>query len=462
MKIRIVIGVLFCCILFCFSCEEESFYVYQRDYELPWPEWIFSHWVWEDEGTQESIIELVDGYLNRNIPVGAIVIDSPWEAGTGGDPTKGYNTFEWDNNLYPDPKGMVDYFHSKGIKVMIWITCVINTDAPNYQYAKDKGYFLKDGAVYQWWKGYGSWIDYKNPEAVEYWHSLMDRILDLGIDGWKVDGADFSLYEQDNEALWDEYKELYYRDFFDYTREKLGNDRVITARPIDATMLPSYRTVSPFAPQDINFCGWVGDQPTNWKGIRMALDNILLSAKMGYLGAGSDIGGYMTWAYIKEVFIRWGQFGAFCPIMEVANGGFGGTFTPWDFDEQTARIYRKFVNIHYDLIPYFDKQYEIAWNEGRSMILPPSGTWDDYNAEAEYGDPDYILDEVDYSYKLGPDIFVAIMYEPGTSRSITFPEGDNWVDWWDGTVYTGGTTIDYSCPLDKFPAFRREGASFPR
>ena len=41
----------------------------------------------------------------------------------------------------------------------------------------------------RWWKGSGALIDYTNPEAVEWWHRLMDRALSLGVDGWKMDGS---------------------------------------------------------------------------------------------------------------------------------------------------------------------------------------------------------------------------------------------------------------------------------
>ena len=47
---------------------------------LPFPAWSFEHWVWEDESTQECR-GLVAGYLERDIPVGAIIIDSPWSTG---------------------------------------------------------------------------------------------------------------------------------------------------------------------------------------------------------------------------------------------------------------------------------------------------------------------------------------------------------------------------------------------
>ena len=34
------------------------------------------------------------------------------------------------------------------------------------------------------------------------------------------------------------------------------------------------------------------------------------------------------------------------------NGG-NGPHAPWLFDEETVNIYRKFVNIHYELLPFF-------------------------------------------------------------------------------------------------------------
>lgn len=44
------------------------------------PRWAFEPWVWEDNtNTQASTLNLVQGYLDRQIPVGAVIDDSPWE-----------------------------------------------------------------------------------------------------------------------------------------------------------------------------------------------------------------------------------------------------------------------------------------------------------------------------------------------------------------------------------------------
>ena len=43
------------------------------------PDWVFDHWVWEDDvNTQQAVMDLVNSYAERGIPVGAVIIDSPW------------------------------------------------------------------------------------------------------------------------------------------------------------------------------------------------------------------------------------------------------------------------------------------------------------------------------------------------------------------------------------------------
>ncbi len=410
----------------------------------PWPEWAFRHWVWEDESTQESATTMVEDYLDRGIDVGAIIIDSPWETG--------YNTFVWDTERFPDPQGFIDEMHAADVRVFLWITPAINTDVePLYGEAADAGYFMlaEEGgepAVVEWWKGEGSLIDYFNPEAVAWWHGLMDPVLDMGIDGWKTDGLDFAAILADyspgagREVERLEYSHAYYRDFFDYTRQRLGDDRLITARPNDTYGADIGGDLTAFAPVDINWAAWVGDQDADFTGLQAALLNMVWSSDYGYVAFGSDIGGYRddgsALGRDKETFIRWAQLGAFCPVME--NGG-GGEHRPWMFDEETADIYRDLVDLHHALLPYLMEEGGRAFAEGTSLMT--------------------FLDEDTFEYMLGRDVFVAPMIEPGTSRQVTFPADGDW-QWLygDRAVYSGGTTATLEVPLDAFPAFVRVGA----
>ena len=105
------------------------------------------------------------------------------------------------------------------------------------------------------------------------------------------------------------------------------------SRPVDGVLkFPKLEFLYlSYAPNDVMFSGWVGDQHGDWDGLKEALTNIIRSAFKGYLNFGSDIGGYKTdsgskLGRTKEVFTRWFQFGALMPLME--NGG-AGEHRPW-------------------------------------------------------------------------------------------------------------------------------------
>jgi len=413
----------------------------------PWPEWIFYHWVWEDEGTRQSATQLVDDYLMRDIPVGAIIIDSPWETG--------YNTFEFDDSLYGGAQSMIDSFHNKDVRVLLWITGIINTDQDSlYDYAASQSYFMQqnsadDSSLVNWWKGSGSLIDFYNPNAVTWWVGLMDKALALGIDGWKCDGTDYysSVFKYspylDSNVQRIDYSHSYYQLFHDVTRDSLGNDRVNLLRPVDNYGTDIGGEIASFAPNDISFAGWVGDQDATFDGLKKALNNMYYSAEENYLSFGSDIGGYREDSNYpvngrsKELFIRWAQLGAFSPIME--NGG-GGEHRPWQFDQQTVDIYRTFVKLHHSLVPYLMQTASNSYVAGTSMVS--------------------FFDKTDYGYLLGIDLFVAPIIEMGNNIDVAFPSGDNWVYLFDSTqIYAGGTTQSLIIPLDEYPVFMREGAA---
>ncbi len=399
----------------------------------PWPEWVLEHWVWENEGDQESALALVNGYLERDIPVGAAIIDRPWEVEV--------TSFEPDPARYPDMGGLVEDFHARGVRVFLWTVSMINENASTFEHAKNNGYLLSDGKTVKWWAGKGGLLDYTNPSAVTWWHGLMDRMLDLGIDGWKCDGTDpyilllGNAYGMGGAVTWADYRDAYYRDFYEYTRSRMGPDRVITARPCDSYIGLSIPFA--FAPQDVNHSGWVGDQDGDFGGLRSALANMEASSRLGYSNFGSDIGGFRG-PEGRELFVRWTQLGALCPVME--NGG-GGEHRPWMYEPDVSSLYRTYAVLHHELIPYLYSQGARSWEQGRSLMRFRPGP--------------------DHQYLLGNNIFVAPFVKEGTSREVLLPNG-RWIDWLDEErVYEGNVPHRLEFPLERFPVFVREGSIVP-
>lgn len=62
-----------------------------------------------------------------------------------------------------------------------------------------------------------------------------------------------------------------------------------------------------------------------------------------------------------------------------------------------------------------------------------------------------------WEYVLGSDILVAPIVENVTQQTVTFPSGNNWVDWWTNQTYTGGSEQTFTVPLKSFTVYRRQG-----
>jgi alpha-glucosidase (family GH31 glycosyl hydrolase) len=162
----------------------------------------------------------------------------------------------------------------------------------------------------------------------------MDKVLDMGFDGWKCDGTDpmvalirpwpYSSHLKRYISL-HEYGHQYYGSFYNHTKSK-NSDALIMARPVDSLKGLTYWA---YAPKYVMFSGWVGDQDSSADGFYKAMLNIIHSASKGYLSFGFDIGGYRGQNISKAIYLRWVQTGALLPFME--NGG-NGKHQPWKFD----------------------------------------------------------------------------------------------------------------------------------
>jgi alpha-glucosidase (family GH31 glycosyl hydrolase) len=79
----------------------------------------------------------------------------------------GVNNFKWDTTKYPNSTWMIQQFHNMGIRVILWVTSMINYDSDNYQYAYEHLYLLNNGTstarivstnvstgeLIKWWHG---------------------------------------------------------------------------------------------------------------------------------------------------------------------------------------------------------------------------------------------------------------------------------------------------------------------
>jgi alpha-glucosidase (family GH31 glycosyl hydrolase) len=428
------------------------------------PRWAFRPWISKDISTDADTRAFVAGFRDRGIPVGAVVLDSPWETD--------YNTFVPDPARYPAFDRLVADLHADGIRLVLWTTSLINQSSldleeggstypgpsPNYQVGADCGFYINEGESYLWWKGLGSALDFSDREAVGWWHRQQDALLDLGIDGWKLDfGEDYidqvPIATDDGEVSLQTYSEAYYRDFYEYGRARRGANFVTMVRPYDKSYAFPGRF---YARPEHAPVAWVGDNRRDFVGLVDALDHVFRSARAGYAMVGSDVGGYLDrddqdfnvfLPFDTLVFARWTAASALMPFMQLHGRANIAPWTVPDHVDETVAMYRFWATLHDEMVPFF-YSLTAAQHAGGAPVLRPIGD----AIESWTGD---------WRWQVGDALLVAPILDASGSRDVALPDGI-WYDWWDGARQAGGVAVRIEAmPRDRIPLYAREGAIVP-
>ncbi len=437
------------------------------------PRWAFRPWISKDISNGPDTYDFVEGFEARDIPVGVVVLDSPWETN--------YNTFVPNPERYPDFGDMVADLRARDVRVVLWVTQMINDlsfdvepngdfysgPAENFAEPLACGWFVNDGETYGWWKGRGAGIDFFHPDARAFWHRLQDPLFDLGVAGFKLDFGESYIRTSEvrthaGTVPHQEYSEAYYRDFYAYGAARVGLEEFVTmVRPYDKSYDFEGRF---FARPEHAPVAWVGDNRRDYVGLVDALDHIFRSAAAGYVVVGSDLGGYLDRDDANVLgeenvkipldpvnFMRWTAQSALTPFMQLHGRA---NITPWTFPERSEEVvanYRFWAKLHDELVPFFYAVAEQAYAGGPVRMIEPLGV------EAEWPG--------DYRYLLGGAMLVAPVIDDTGLRDVELPDGATWYPLLDPSAdaLAGGQLledVDVSDPT-RIPVFVREGAILP-
>jgi alpha-glucosidase (family GH31 glycosyl hydrolase) len=452
-------------ILLYYSCLELSFrgrpFSRQRHGNPPLtPAWALECWLWEDDSnTAVRVDTLLAGYARYDIPVRTILLDSPW--------SMQYNDFIIDTIRYPDPDQWFARMQANGYRLVLWMTSMVNSQSDDtrirdsqswFDKAGKLGYIAGNGSQIKWWKGKGGFIDYTNKDAVAWWNGLQQKVFDLGIDGWKLDGTATLFYsmagpipvfcKQTSKGLMTtrQYMDHYYRD--EYAHGLKENPEFVTlARSIDRWFHPEG-----FAPLDAAPVTWVGDQKHTWQsptkvsnqpksdsrdGIELAMKNIMAAARVGYNIIGSDIAGFSGKEIPPRLYIRWTEFSTFCGLF--LNGGHGERAL-WKRSQEELEIIRKFSWLHTELIPYIYSYVVSAHNGGPVLQRPVRGK---------------------YHYLFGDNFLIAPIYCDNIMSEVNLPAGKWRYFFDDKDLIQGPLTFKREFQMNEYPVYIREGAIIP-
>jgi alpha-glucosidase (family GH31 glycosyl hydrolase) len=420
------------------------------------PPWLFGVWK-TSVGGQESVIAEMQKLRTLKIPVSAVfaydAVDS--EANLGWPVV----TFAGRQpGPYPDPKTYTRVLHDLGFKVLNYLTADFHLDRPNYGEPALHGFLVRraDGRPYIHPGFQVAWLDYSDPDAVLWWGASWRRALeDLGYDGGMLDLGELIPADA---LLADGTSGLQSHNRYPLLYAKAAWENAQAVRPGGdfALVLRS----GSLGAQRFQSAQWNGDAVMRWQGPDGLQSMIPAGLSFGLSGFPywhAEVAGYvqadLSQEQERELWLRWLQLATWTCLLRDHLGDYPRPGVEVWSDEGTLNAFRIAARSHASLVPYL---YSLAAEATRTG-LPVMR----YMALEAPDDPRAW--QQDQSFFLGPNLLVAPVVEAGaTTRRVYLPAGE-WVDYWRGTLYTGGQEVTVPAPLDASgpPVFARAGSIVP-
>jgi alpha-glucosidase len=177
---------------------------------------------------------------------------------------------------------------------------------------------------------------------------------------------------------------------------------------------------------------------------------VINSGLSGLAFTGPDIGGF-TGNAEPELYTRWLQLGSMMPFFRVHTSAETTAHEPWAFGEPYEEIARRYINMRYELLPFFYSLFAQNAENGTPILRPMF-----------MADPsDNRLRKIEDAFMVGDTLMVAPILEKGqTQREVCFPRG-RWYDFHTTEIVQGGQTHKIEAPLDTMPIFVRAGHVIP-
>lgn len=439
---------------------------------------------------QDEAIEVVEEFRDREVPCDSIYFDIQH--------MQDYKIFTWSEENFPEPYALMEKLHDLDIKpVTIQDPGVkMEKDYQVYESGREKDVFVEnregDDFVGMLWPGLSAFPDFVREEVREWWGKQNSKILDMGVSGiWNDMNEPAVFFDKDG-----------FLDLISKTRERIDKGDIsledfhklqnylinategLVHRDEDGNKIPHekvhnlyalleaegtiqgfdsiYPEKRPFILTRAGFSGiqkyaaiWTGDNSSTWEHMKMSIQMILNLSLSGIPFSGADVGGF-DGDVEPELLVRWNQLGSMIPLFR--NHSSIGTVSqePWSFGEPYERVIKRYIELRYELLPYFYTLHYKSHKTGTPIVRP---------LFLEFPEDEKAY-EVEDEFMLGDSLLVAPVLERGAEkRRIYLPYGEEgeelkWENWWTGNILSSGHHT-VSSPLDIMPMFIRGNRGIP-
>jgi alpha-glucosidase (family GH31 glycosyl hydrolase) len=384
--------------------------------------------------SREEILSIARTFREKKLPCDALIY-----LGTGFCPS-GWNTengsFQFNPRVFAEPKEIIDQFHAMNFRVVLHVVILTRTLRGT----------VRDNCRFD---------RFDEQDVACYWDAHRKNFA-LGVDGWWPDEGD---------PLDAASRLTRNRMYYEAPQLDRPNQRPYALHRNGGAGMQRYASFL-----------WSGDVYSTWETLRTHVPIGINTGLSGIPLWGTDTGGFVpTKEFTGELYVRWFQFSAFCPLFrshgrdwklrmpwgwntgeigpnEISNYGEASNPDPSELHNPDVEpICRKYLELRYRLLPYL----YTAVREGHDTGLPiMRALW------LHHADDTIAVNRAD-EYLWGRDILVAPVTEKGaTSRTVYLPRG-TWYDFWTEEKLEGGREIARAVDLATMPLYVRAGGMIP-
>ena len=373
-----------------------------------------------------------------------------------------YKVFTWtpDKERYPNPEKLISDLSEDGIKIVTIIDPGVKVEEGYsvYDEGVENDYFAKtpEGDIYvnEVWPGDAVYPDFGKEEVRGWWGRNQQFLIDKGVRGvWNDMNEPASFRGQlpsdvvftdedevsDHARMHNLYGHNMAKATYEGVKERDGRRPFVITRACYAGT-QKYSTA------------WTGDNHSIWAHLQMVIPQLCNMGLSGMPFVGTDVGGFGS-DCTKELLCRWVEAGCFSPLFR-NHSAMGTRYQePWQFDEETVRIYRKAVELRYHLIPYY---YDLFWKEEKTglPVMRPL---------VLHYEKDETARECNTEFLVGENLLAAPVVVQGDRKKLVYLPAGEWYDYWTGERLESvdGKWIVRDAPLDTCPLYVKAGTVLP-
>jgi alpha-glucosidase len=452
---------------------------------------------------ESRVKKIAQEFRARRIPCDALYLDI--------DYMDDYRCFTWNNDYFPDPKGLMDDLKEKGFQTIVMIDpgLKVDDDYAPYQEGIVNDYFCKrttgELMVGPVWPPECVFPDFTNMAVRDWWGKLYrEMYIQQGVSGFWNDMNEPAMFKVDILTFPDEVMHYYEGEPTNHRKAHniygLQMSRATTEglKQLQPQKRPFLLTRATFSGGQRYAAVWTGDNVASWEHLHIANIQCQRLSISGFSFCGSDVGGFAG-VPTGELMVRWLQLGAFHPFFRVhsiGNNVDGAAEVqkeliaeqeqkrrldqePWVFGEEYENLAKAAIEMRYHLLGY---TYTAFWQyatKGTPMLKSLS-FFDQTDTTALERENEFIF---------GNHLLIAPITQPCTiagiikheeenqeiaiadhpknevveeivlleTQEIYLPKG-NWYLFQNNQLFEGQQLISLPVSLAQFPIFVKAGA----